>query len=121
MKTQIVEKLNRFLNEHTPINEEFEVVYLMVELRKLLDIERDQNNKDSYTLVRFHADWTVHTRKDNITEVMKEILGKIDDSLNPLPKNGNINFLLLPEFRKEIAGLFEEYNLPDKFCKKDTE
>jgi len=42
MRSYIVEKLNKFLNDRTQINEEFEIVYIMVELRKLLDQERDQ-------------------------------------------------------------------------------
>jgi len=42
MRSYIVEKLNKFLNDRTQINEEFEIVYIMVELRKLLDRERDQ-------------------------------------------------------------------------------
>ena len=42
MRSYIVKKLNKFLNDRTQINEEFEIVYIMVELRKLLDRERDQ-------------------------------------------------------------------------------
>ena len=77
MRAQIVEKLDKFLTEHQ-MKEEFEVVYLLVELRKLLDREREQNHSDSYPLVRFHADWAVHTRKDKITPATKEIMTKIE-------------------------------------------
>lgn len=120
MKIQILEKLNNFLKNHS-MKEEFEIVYLMVELRKLLDREREQNKPEKYSLVRFHADWVVHTRKDHITEVMKEIMGKIDESIDTYPKDGNIDFLLLPEFRKELASLMEEYGLPHNFCSNDDE
>ena len=120
MKVQIVEKLDKFLTEHQ-MKEECEVVYLLVELRKLLDREREQNHSDSYPLVRFHADWAVHTRKDRITPAMEEIMTKIDRSIDILPKNGNIDFLLLPEFRNELTKLLEEYSLPTKFCKSDNE
>lgn len=120
MKIQIVEKLNKFLHEH-PMKEESEVVYLLVELRKLLDREKVQNKVDSYPLVRFHADWAVHTRKDRITSAMEEIMAKIDASIDTYPKNGNIDFLLLPEFRNELTKLVEEYSLPSKFCKNDNE
>src|SRR3989344_1572221 len=106
MRAQIVEKLDKFLTEHQ-MKEECEVVYLLVELRKLLDREREQNHSDSYPLVRFHADWAVHTRKDRITPAMEKIMIKIDRSIDILPKNGNIDFLLLPEFRNELTKLLE--------------
>ncbi|MCL5432404.1 MAG: hypothetical protein M1484_04965 [Patescibacteria group bacterium] len=120
MKIQIVEKLNRFLNENK-MREEHEVVYLLVELRKLLDRERESCHKDLYSLVRFHADWSVHTRKDHITSAMEAIMTKIDDSIDTYPKNGNIDFLLLPEFRSELTQLLGEYGLPCSFCKNDDE
>lgn len=119
MKPQIVDKLNQFLLEHQPLKEEFEVVYLMVELRKLLDRDKEQNLSNSYSLVRFHADWIVHTRKDCITSAMKKIMSNIDKSIDTYPKNGNIGFLLMPEFRKELSNLLEENNLPNSFCKDD--
>ena len=120
MKLQIIEKLDIFLKNH-PLKEECEVVYFLVELRKLLDRERDQNQSEKYTLVRFHADWIVHTRKDHITVAMKEIMGKIDESIDTYPKDENIDFLLLPEFKKELASLLEEYSLPHNFCSNDEE
>jgi len=119
MKIQIVEKLDNFLSERPQIKEEFEVVYLMVELRKLLDREREQNRQNQDSLVRFHADWILHTDKRKITAPMKEIMKKIDESIDTYPKDGNIEFLLLPEFRAELTKLLEEYSLPSDFCKKD--
>ncbi len=94
MKPQIIGKLNRFLLKHQPLREECEVVYLMVELRKLLDRDREQSILNNYSLVRFHADWIVHTRKDSITHSMKKIMDNIDRSIDIYPKNGNIDFLL---------------------------
>ena len=120
MKAQLVEKLKKFINERTSITEEFEVIYIMVELRKLLDRERGKNNSDSYSLVRFHADWALHTRKNRITSSMKKIMKNIDDAIDVYPKNGNIDFLLLPEFRKELTKLLKENDLPNEFCKNDS-
>ena len=120
MKIQIVEKLNKFLSTRQNITEEFEVVYIMVEVRKLLDREREQNKTNKDSLVRFHADWVLHTSKDRITTPMREIMQKIDDSIDTYPKNGDIDFLLLPEFRTELLQLLDEYNLPNKFCKSDS-
>lgn len=120
MKIQIVEKLNNFLSERKNITEEFEVVYIMVELRKLLDREREQNKTNNDSLVRFHADWVLHTSKDRITAPMREIMQKIDDSIDTYPKNGDISFLLFPEFRTELLQLLDEYILPNEFCKSDS-
>ena len=119
MKMQIVEKLNRFLSERPIIKEEFEAVYLLVELRKLLDREREESNSDSYPLVRFHADWVVHTQKDRITPTIKDIMTRIDGSIDTYPKDENIDFVLLPEFRKELETLLKKYALPNKFCGTD--
>ena len=50
---------------------------------------------------------------------MKEIMKKIDESIDTYPKDGNIEFLLLPEFRAELTKLLEEHGLPNDFCRKD--
>ncbi|OGK62266.1 hypothetical protein A2334_02440 [Candidatus Roizmanbacteria bacterium RIFOXYB2_FULL_38_10] len=118
MKIQIVEKLKTFLNKHN-MDEEHEVVYLMVELRKLLDREREESKPERHSLVRFHADWVVHTKKDHITKTMKEIMMRIDQSIDTYPKDGNIDFLLLPEFKNELINLLDVYGLPSVFCKND--
>lgn len=116
MKTTIVEKLDKFLKQETLLKEEYGVVYLMVELRKLLEWD---NLSNEYPLVRFHADWTVHIKKDKITAIMKKIMEKIDNSLSPYPKDGNMDFLLMPEFRTELIKLLNKYNLPDSFLKSE--
>jgi len=121
MKAQIVKKLTKFLGERPQIKEEFEVVYLMVELRKLLDREREQNQSNSDSLVRFHADWVLHTDKLGITAPMREIMKKIDESIDTYPKDGNIDFLLLPEFRVELTQLLNDKGLPNDFCKNDVD
>ncbi len=119
MKKQIIGKLTTFLTEH-PMKEEFEVIYLLVELRKLLDREKEGSVSKTYSLVRFHADWAIHTRKEYITPTIKEIMTRIENSIGIYPKDGNIDFLLLPEFRKELIKLLEERGMPSKFCKNDN-
>lgn len=119
MQLQVIDKLNKFIEKRSSIKEESEVVYLLVELRKLLDRAKAKNDK-SYSLVRFHADWIVHISKDNITPVMKKIMMEVDNLLNPLPKNGNIDFLLMPEFRTELTNLLDEFGISNNFCKNDN-
>ena len=117
MRDRIVEKLDTFLKKHS-MTEECEVVYLLVELRKILDKDREMGS-DKYSLVRFHADWAVHTKKDRVTPAMREIMTKIEESIDVYPKNGDIRFLLLPEFRNELLQLLKGNNLPHDFCQND--
>lgn len=56
---EITDKLNSFLSRHTPLSEESHAVYLMVEVRKLMD----HFDYDA-PLIRYYADWTVHTEKE---------------------------------------------------------
>jgi len=76
-RLDIIEKLNRFLGEHNPLSEECHVVYLMVEIRKILDHERDTGHKNEYPLLRFYSDWIVHTSKDKITIEMERIINEV--------------------------------------------
>lgn len=119
MKAQIVDNLNKFMIDHPIIKEECEVIYLLVELRKLLDRNIEINLPNKYSLVRFHADWIVHTRKDYITPTMKKIMTDIENSIDIHPKNRSIVFLLMPDFRNELSNLLKENCLPYDFCEDD--
>lgn len=56
-REEIVEKLDRFLAKHPFFDEDCHAVYLMVEVRKLLEKEAHAN----LLLLKFYCDWTVHT------------------------------------------------------------
>ena len=62
-REEIIEKLDEFLSSHSPLMEECHIVYLMVEIRKILDHERDHRKNGEFSLLRFYCDWTVHTEK----------------------------------------------------------
>jgi len=113
MKIEIIDKLYSFFNHHSPISEECEAVYLMVELRKLLDREKEDGSGDLFPLIRFYADWTVHTRKDRNTRHIHEIMARVDDNLNPFPKNGDLSFLSMPHLKGEMLELFNKYGFPN--------
>lgn len=126
MKLAIVEKLNEFLGTHIPFKEECEAVYLMVELRKLLDREEEGKKKRKraeegpFPLIRCYSDWTVHTAKDNITPSIVNVMNRINEFLNSNetahPQNGNIDFLFLPELRNEMERFFSQYGLTTRLC-----
>jgi len=73
-REEIIKKLDKFLAEHDPLTEECQVVYLMIEIRKILDHEKDHRRRGQFTLLRFYCDWTVHTEKAIITDNIKEIM-----------------------------------------------
>ena len=76
-REEIIEKLDKFLDDHNPLNEECQVVYLMVEIRKIRDHERINNSSKDVTLLRFYCDWTVHTEKTGITDNMLAIMEQV--------------------------------------------
>jgi hypothetical protein len=55
MTPEIIEKLNKFLDTHEVFKEECEAVYLMVELRKLLDRE---HRRDQFSNVHSFSEMT---------------------------------------------------------------
>ena len=59
MRHAIIDKLARELRE--PITSERQVVYLLVEIRKLMDIN---NDSAAYPSLRFACNWVVHTVLD---------------------------------------------------------
>jgi hypothetical protein len=107
MTPEIIEKLNKFLSKHVPLTEEFEVVYLMVELRKLIEREA----KGDYQLVRFYCDWTVHPLKNLNRSFIVEVNSIIDEIL----KASSIDFLM-PTFRTEMLSLFTTFGLREELC-----
>jgi hypothetical protein len=119
MTPEIIRKLNEFLTSHVPFIEECEAVYLMVELRKLLDREHP---KDRFAKVRFYCDWMVHTQKDGNQDAVRDIMEELNDCLN----NDNqhlqediMSFFSLVELRKEMFNLFKIHGLQTQICQDD--
>lgn len=122
MAEEIISKLNFFLKNHLTFKEECEVVYLMVEIRKILD----HKNNGKYSLLRFYCDWTVHTRKDRITKEMKKIMTEVYINIKKeietkrfVQENEVIKFIYMQQLRKETADFFTEINLFDELVKND--
>jgi hypothetical protein len=68
MKDEITYKLSDFLDSNRLFTHESHIVCILVELRKLLD----HYNADA-PLLRFYADWPVHTRKDRISSAFRKV------------------------------------------------
>ena len=84
MTPDIQFKLERFFNERLPFTEEWQIVYLLVEIRKILD----RGNNRKYPLLRFYADWAVHTAKDRINSEIKTIMERILDEIKKANQTG---------------------------------
>lgn len=69
--SQIIEKLN-ILQRNVQEWDEAHVAYVMVEIRKLLD----HNSNDQNRYLRFWCDWVVHTTKDNVRDA-KEVISRL--------------------------------------------
>src|SRR3989344_7144973 len=91
-RTEIIKKLGDFLPAHDPLTEECQVVYLMVEVRKIIDHEK---SGATYPLLKFYGDWTVHTEKSYITSEIKQVMEEMykteeaDIANPPLRKSGS--------------------------------
>jgi hypothetical protein len=69
----IIDKLDYFLRKHMPPDEECFAVYLLVEIRKVMEHDKSASNP----FLKFYADWSVHTSKDRLTPQMEQILNEI--------------------------------------------
>src|SRR5258708_12095386 len=116
MTPEIVTKLNKFLDTHDPFTEECEAVYLMVELRKLLEREYKDGNRwtGEFAKVRLYCDWTVHPSIDR-NPTIKDMMEKLKEALS----NGEDTsyFFSLSELRSEMSELFRKQGLRDKLCR----
>ncbi len=62
-RAAIEEKLDRHLSSKAPLTEA-RVVYILVEIRKLLEMLERQEEEDNYPWLRFYCDWALHTKMD---------------------------------------------------------
>lgn len=121
---EIIEKLRRFFINNYLMVEECQVVYLMVEIRKIVDYEK--SNK-TYPLLKFYSDWTVHTEKDHITPEIKqmmEVMYKTAESeiKNPsLRKAGSpiMQFAYMESLGQEMKRFLESHGINSSLATKE--
>jgi hypothetical protein len=121
-KSKNIENLNEFLKNHKTFKEKCEAIYLMVEIRKILEY-----GGNSYKTLRFYCNWVLH--KELSQEKTTKLLSDIFESSVDLKKSGRENtyniksigrdFFMLKTFRKELGSFFKDYNLPMDFLKKN--
>lgn len=127
MEKDIVDKIDLLLKGNMPLKEEANVVYLLVEIRKLLEI----GNKRNYNLLKFYCDWCLHIRKDRNTDIIKsQIEGiykeiKEEDRIKELgcgvlSRKYSLNFSSMDDLKKEIEQFFVEYNISVELINNDN-
>lgn len=126
MKEDMSKKLRDHLSLHDPVTEEAHVVYVMVEVRKLLD--RLSDNSTSYNLIRFYCDWTLHTDKkrnmQHIGEHIRSIYNSAKEHItsgDPMYKNDALQeFYTMKKLREEMLELFTEQDIESTLVNSDV-
>ncbi len=114
-KTIFIDKLKDFLNRHQLLTEECEVIFVMVQIRKILDF-----GGTPYRTLRFYSNWVLHKELDRVTttKLLIDILGPEIDSKKT--RRDNVRNLILnkPDFFKvktlknELKNFINENTLP---------
>ena len=123
----MAENILKKLNEHisSGINREADVIYLLVQIRKILEQE---DLKDIYTFLDLYCDWVLHT---NITSKKnQQILGKINLAVAALEDPDNIDYpdalenlnkaISLDGLYRDMKNLFQSKNLNDNLFSIDN-
>lgn len=113
-REKIIEKLDTFISAHSPITEECHAVYLMVEIRKILDQEKCKD----FPLLRFYCNWTVHTDKyieAEMKTVMEEMHNDIKEQIanQAMAKSDSApkRFAYMDNLKAEMRKFFEKRNI----------
>ena len=106
MKEDILyEKIRRELDD-LPISTEPRVMYLLVEIRKVLDHEGDT---ETFELLRFYGDWCVHTILDRrVARKLVQIVQQKDTTSSRIITFGKL--------RTELRLFLGTYNLPTQIA-----
>lgn len=122
--SEIINKLRDFLQARPLLTEECQIVYLMVEIRKVLDHEKSGSK---YPLLKFYSDWTVHTEKDRISPEIKQMMEVMyktaeADIANPaLRKAGSpiMQFAYMEGLGQEMKSFLENHGVDSSLAQNE--
>lgn len=129
MEHAIIGKLRRELRE--PITSERQVTYLLVEIRKLMEIRRDRK---SYESLRFACDWVVHTSLSG--PAAQAFVNQVDkhqqsiEAIHNSPPGGKVDtssfkptgeILSLSKIRAELSAYLQQLGLNSRLADDDGE
>ena len=117
----IVEKLHSVLT--LPIDTEMQVVYILVELRKLLEYD---DKKHLYPVLNFYGNWVVHTKlsaspvADRIVRLFDEVMyRKVNDAVDLKLEEEAVEFFNETSLREQLGTFLESVGLPTAICTDD--
>lgn len=101
--------IQKFSHNHSTFKEECEVVYLMVEIRKILEY-----GGKSYKTLRFYCNWVLHKElsQEKTTKLLSDIFKPNVDLKKSVRENAhNVksvgrDFFVLKTFKKEPGSFF---------------
>lgn len=109
MIDQIREKINKITSENNIFEQEKDVVYFCVELRKYLEREKVL---DDYPYVSFYCDWCVHPVIDRRSSINK--IKKLIDLLETgNGHEGMSKIIHWEEFRNELSRVCVKFGFSD--------
>jgi len=121
-KSKNIENLEEFLKNHKTFKEKCEVIYLMVEIRKILEY-----GGESYKTLRFYCNWVLH--KELSQEKTTKLLSDVFEPNVDQKKSGHENarniksigrdFFMLKTFRKELEDFLKDHKLPMDLLNKN--
>jgi hypothetical protein len=118
MKDELLTKIQGVLD--LPITTEMQVVYLLVELRKLMDRAKYEG-----PVLRTLCNWVVHTDLANKAEGSRLVLTEIDAQMvRVLERNESIpsfEHLSFGAFREALGQCFDSFGLSAKFITDKSE
>lgn len=112
---EIQDKLRAFLTRHPLPVEECHVLYLLIELRKVLD-QLWPDRKRDFIVVRFYADWSAHPTKDHIAPEIATMADALHDE-----KTGGLalqRFSQMDALGGELRELFMRLDLSDEWLEQ---
>ena len=118
MKPELIHKLAAALSR--PIRTESTVVYITVEIRKLM--ERLESSK-CYPVLRLFCNWAVHIELDK-GDALKDLLGAFEEAIESVKSGNDIPLafrrrLSLSTFRSEFQAFLNATKLPSKVVDDD--
>lgn len=100
-------KLDEYLSERKIFNEEPEVVYVLVQTRKLIETKPD----NMYVYIKYMCDWALHTSKKYRHDILKDTYDEISAELSlardEIHKTSE-EFSTFQKFKKELIDLYEK-------------
>jgi hypothetical protein len=124
-KPSILQKLNGHLMRHMPPTEECHVLYLMAEIRKVLEHD---DSSGTYPALRFYSNWCVHTHIDRpnkfmtcvATEIEKEIQTKIATNQSVSAGANLSHFLSMQELKKTLEKFLNDNGISTEVIQEEN-